>query len=105
MEEIMKRIEQRQTRFRNGLLAAAASLILVMAAAPAEMRAQSLRPWDGFGPTTVANNSVTGEGRVAADTAGNFYYWAGNGETTNIVRVSPSGSQTTVYSGSVFPIA
>jgi sugar lactone lactonase YvrE len=105
MEEIMKRIEQRQTRFRNGLVAAAASLILAMAAAPAEMRAQSLRPWYGFGPTTVENNSADGAGMVAADAAGNFYYWAGNGETTNIVQVSPSGSQTTVYSGSVFPVA
>ena len=101
----MKRNEQRQTKLRNGLVAAAASLLLAMAAAPAEMRAQSLKPWYGFGPTTVATNSAPGAGMVAADTAGNYYYWAGNGETVNIVQVSPSGSQTTVYSGSVVPIA
>jgi sugar lactone lactonase YvrE len=101
IEEIMKHNEQWKRKLQCGLVAAAASLLTLAGA----LHAQTLRPWYGFGATRVASNAYEGVGTVAADAAGNFYYPAMNGETLEVVKVAPNGSQSVAYSGTVLASA
>ena len=97
----MKHNEQWKRKFRCGLVASAASLLTLAGA----LHAQSLKPWYGFGVTRVASNAFEGPGAVATDAAGNFYYPAMNGQTMEVVKVAPSGSQSVAYAGTVLASA